>query len=61
MKALTWQGVNKLAVENVPDPGLLNTEDIIVKVRLTTTCGSDLHLLGGYIPACASTRSVTGS
>lgn len=51
MKALCWQGVNKLGIETVPDPTLLNHRDIIVKVLLTTTCGSDLHLLGGYIPA----------
>jgi threonine dehydrogenase-like Zn-dependent dehydrogenase len=51
MKALTWRGINKLAVETVPDPQILNAEDIIVKVRLSATCGSDLHLLGGYIPA----------
>ncbi|MFC6581307.1 zinc-dependent alcohol dehydrogenase [Planomonospora parontospora] len=51
MKALCWQGVNELSVEEVPDPQILNAQDVIVKVRLTTTCGSDLHLLGGYIPA----------
>jgi threonine dehydrogenase-like Zn-dependent dehydrogenase len=51
MKALCWTGVNKTSVETVPDPQILNSEDIILKVRLTTTCGSDLHLLGGYIPA----------
>ncbi len=50
MKALQWQGVNKLAVGEVPDPRLRNTGDVIVKVRRTVTCGSDLHLLGGYIP-----------
>ncbi|MGW4945970.1 zinc-dependent alcohol dehydrogenase [Actinoplanes sp. NPDC004185] len=50
MKALQWQGVNKLAVGDVPDPQLRNPGDIIVKVRRTVTCGSDLHLLGGYIP-----------
>jgi threonine dehydrogenase-like Zn-dependent dehydrogenase len=50
MQALTWRGINKLAVETVPDPQILNAEDIIVKVGLSTTCGSDLHLLGGYIP-----------
>ncbi|MFG1654308.1 alcohol dehydrogenase catalytic domain-containing protein [Micromonospora sp. NPDC049275] len=27
-----------------------NEQDIIVRVRRTVTCGSDLHLLGGYIP-----------
>ncbi|MBB3327083.1 alcohol dehydrogenase catalytic domain-containing protein [Microlunatus antarcticus] len=38
-------------METVDDPKILNDRDIILKVRLTTTCGSDLHLLGGYIPA----------
>ncbi|MEU6740005.1 zinc-dependent alcohol dehydrogenase [Streptosporangium sandarakinum] len=51
MRALCWQGVNELSVEQVPDPRILNAQDAIVKVLLTTTCGSDLHLLGGYIPA----------
>ena len=50
MRALTWQGVNKLSVETVPDPQLQDPGDVIVKVRRTTTCGSDLHLVGGYIP-----------
>lgn len=50
MKALQWQGVNKLAVGDVPDPELRNPGDIIVKVARSVTCGSDLHLLGGYIP-----------
>jgi len=50
VKALQWQGVNKLAVNRVPDPEIRNSGDIIVKVTRTVTCGSDLHLLGGYIP-----------
>ena len=50
MKALQWQGVNKLAVGEVPDPEIRNAGDIIVKVSRTVTCGSDLHLIGGYIP-----------
>jgi threonine dehydrogenase-like Zn-dependent dehydrogenase len=50
VKALTWDGVNKLAVRDVPDPRIENREDMIVRVRRSTTCGSDLHLLGGYIP-----------
>jgi threonine dehydrogenase-like Zn-dependent dehydrogenase len=51
VRAVCWQGVNRLSVENVPDPRILNAQDIIVRVRLSTTCGSDLHLLGGYVPA----------
>jgi threonine dehydrogenase-like Zn-dependent dehydrogenase len=50
VKALTWQGTNKLSVETVPDPQIRNTGDAILRVRRTVTCGSDLHLLGGYIP-----------
>lgn len=50
MKALQWQGINKLKVGDVPEPELRNPGDIIVKVTRTVTCGSDLHLLGGYIP-----------
>jgi threonine dehydrogenase-like Zn-dependent dehydrogenase len=47
---LQWQGINKLAVGDVPDPQLRDPGDVIVKVNRTVTCGSDLHLLGGYIP-----------
>ncbi|WP_067498859.1 zinc-dependent alcohol dehydrogenase [Actinoplanes sp. TFC3] len=50
MKALQWQGINKLKVGEVPEPELRNPGDIIVKVTRSVTCGSDLHLLGGYIP-----------
>jgi threonine dehydrogenase-like Zn-dependent dehydrogenase len=50
VKALQWQGVDKLSVGDVPDPQIRNSGDIIVKVNCTVTCGSDLHLLGGYIP-----------
>ena len=50
MRALCWMGVNDLQVNTVPDPTIVNPHDVILKVGLTTTCGSDLHLLGGYIP-----------
>lgn len=50
MKALCWMGVNELSVENVDEPQLVNPHDAIVKVGLSTTCGSDLHFLGGYLP-----------
>jgi threonine dehydrogenase-like Zn-dependent dehydrogenase len=51
VKALCWEGVNKLSVERVPDPRIENEQDAIVKVLASTTCGSDLHLVGGYVPA----------
>jgi len=50
VRALCWEGVGKLSVEEVPDPRIENRQDIIVKVRRTVTCGSDLHLINGFIP-----------
>ena len=50
MKALCWMGTDYLSVEQVPDPRLLKPHDAIVRVRKSTTCGSDLHLLGGFVP-----------
>jgi threonine dehydrogenase-like Zn-dependent dehydrogenase len=54
MKALTWTGVNELAVENVPDARIINQQDMVIKVRLSSVCGSDLHQISGYIPAMRS-------
>ena len=50
MRALCWNGVNDLRVETVPDPEIVNPHDAILRVRLSTTCGSDLHFIDGYIP-----------
>ncbi|MFP4092612.1 MAG: zinc-dependent alcohol dehydrogenase [Cyclobacteriaceae bacterium] len=50
MKALCWNGINDLGVETVEDPGLINKKDGIVKVSLSSVCGSDLHLIDGYVP-----------
>ena len=51
MRATVWSGRNKVQVENVPDPKILNDRDAIVKISSTAICGSDLHLYDGYIPA----------
>jgi threonine dehydrogenase-like Zn-dependent dehydrogenase len=51
VKALCWTGVNEVSTEEVPDPQILNTQDAILKVHLSSVCGSDLHQLSGYIPA----------
>jgi threonine dehydrogenase-like Zn-dependent dehydrogenase len=50
MRALCWNGIGKLNVESVDDPVLVNPHDIILKVTMSSTCGSDLHLLNGYLP-----------
>jgi threonine dehydrogenase-like Zn-dependent dehydrogenase len=43
-------GTEKMSVENVPDPKILNPRDAIVRITSTCICGSDLHLYNGYIP-----------
>jgi threonine dehydrogenase-like Zn-dependent dehydrogenase len=52
VRALTWQGKEKLSVETVPDPVISEPTDAIIKVTSTAICGSDLHLysvLGPYL------------
>jgi threonine dehydrogenase-like Zn-dependent dehydrogenase len=44
MKALTWQGVSDVRVDEVPDPVIQDPTDIIVRITSTGLCGSDLHL-----------------
>jgi threonine dehydrogenase-like Zn-dependent dehydrogenase len=50
MRATCWEGRNKVEVENVPDPQILNQRDAIVRITSTAICGSDLHLYDGYVP-----------
>src|SRR5687768_1581172 len=50
MKALVWHGTDDVRIERVPDPSILNPRDAIVRVTTTAICGSDLHLLNGFIP-----------
>jgi threonine dehydrogenase-like Zn-dependent dehydrogenase len=50
MKAVCYMGVEKMSVETVPDPTILNPRDAIVKITSTCICGSDLHLYNGFVP-----------
>jgi len=50
MKANCWISPNRVQVRDVPDPVILNRRDAIVKITSTAICGSDLHLLDGYVP-----------
>jgi threonine dehydrogenase-like Zn-dependent dehydrogenase len=43
-------GRNNVQVAEVPDPKILNSHDIIIRITSTAICGSDLHLYDGYIP-----------
>jgi threonine dehydrogenase-like Zn-dependent dehydrogenase len=50
MKAVCWNGIVNVDVEEVPDPVLINPRDAIIRVTSTAICGSDLHLYDGYVP-----------
>lgn len=50
MKAVTYQGIKNVVVKDVPDPKIEKSDDMIIKVTSTAICGSDLHLIHGFIP-----------
>ncbi|MEC6747216.1 zinc-dependent alcohol dehydrogenase [Marinilactibacillus sp. XAAS-LB27] len=44
MRAVTYQGKEKMTVTTVPDPKIQEPTDAIIRVTATAICGSDLHL-----------------
>lgn len=50
MKALVYEGINHVKIEDVKEPKLEKHDDIIIKVTSAAICGSDLHLLHGMVP-----------
>ncbi|MDX1646829.1 MAG: alcohol dehydrogenase catalytic domain-containing protein [Longimicrobiales bacterium] len=43
MKAITFQDVQSLAFQDVPDPRVFEPADVVVRVTSAGICGSDLH------------------
>ena len=54
MKALCWHGTGDVRIDTVPDPKIEHPRDAIIKVTASGICGSDLHLLNGYVPTMES-------
>lgn len=50
MKALVIKGPYKVALEQRPIPKCKNPTDVVVKVRSSGLCGSDLHYYHGLMP-----------
>jgi threonine dehydrogenase-like Zn-dependent dehydrogenase len=44
MKAVAWHGRRDVRVDTVPDPGIVDPTDVVVRITSTGICGSDLHL-----------------
>jgi len=49
MRALVFHGPNQIAVESVPIPRP-GPGEAVIRVTLTTICGTDLHILRGEYP-----------
>lgn len=56
MKALVYRGPAQKLLEDRPKPRLLEATDAIVRIRKTTICGTDLHILKGDVPTCTPGR-----
>lgn len=56
MKALVYNGIGAKSVEERPKPSLQAPDDAIIKLRSTTICGTDLHILRGDVPTCQPGR-----
>lgn len=50
MKALCWHGTGDVRVDTVADPVIQHPRDAIIQVTASGICGSDLHLLNGFMP-----------
>ncbi|CAL2057796.1 MULTISPECIES: zinc-dependent alcohol dehydrogenase family protein [Streptomyces] len=50
MKGYVFHGPGEASWEDVPDPGVKEPTDAIVKVSAVTICGTDLHILKGDVP-----------
>jgi alcohol dehydrogenase len=56
MKALVYEGPGQRLWQDVPDPGVVEPGDAVVRVDAVTICGTDLHILGGDVPEVAKGR-----
>ena len=50
MKATIFHKPKDVRVEDVKDPGLEDSRDVVLKVTSTAICGSDLHIYNGALP-----------
>ncbi|MEJ9152410.1 zinc-dependent alcohol dehydrogenase family protein [Bacillus smithii] len=58
MKALVFHGPKKIEWEEKDKPTIQNPTDVIVRITKTTICGTDLHILGGDVPAVTDGRTL---
>ena len=50
MKAIVFEGVGDIRLEEVPEPEIESPTDAIVRLTASAICGTDLHLVRGTVP-----------
>ena len=56
MKALVYNGLNKIALEDIPLPKIIEPDDAIVRITKSTICGTDIHIWHGGMPEVQAPR-----
>lgn len=56
MKALVYEGPGKKELKDVEKPTIVSGDDAVVRLTTGTICGTDLHILGGDVPAVTPGR-----
>jgi 2-desacetyl-2-hydroxyethyl bacteriochlorophyllide A dehydrogenase len=51
MKGLYFSNLHHVELRELDVPQIQNPTDVIIRITLTTICGSDLHLIHGLIPS----------
>ncbi len=54
MRALPWHGKGDIGCDTVPYSTIQHGQDAIINVTACAICGSDLHLMGGFVPTMES-------
>ncbi|MBE2224476.1 MAG: alcohol dehydrogenase catalytic domain-containing protein [Anaerolineae bacterium] len=58
MKAVVYQGPNKITLQEMPKPSLLEGSDAIVRITKTTICGTDMAILKGGVETVDAGRII---
>ncbi|MDJ1158079.1 alcohol dehydrogenase catalytic domain-containing protein [Chelatococcus sp. SYSU_G07232] len=53
MKAFVYRGPWRAAIEEWPEPGIARDEDVLVAIRATGICGTDVGIVAGHYVASA--------
>ena len=56
MKAFSYQGAGKKVFGEHSNPVIIDPTDAIIKIKKTTICGTDLHILKGDVETCKPGR-----